>query len=136
MLVFVVLFVVPSPAVFDHSGVDVGVAHHDGAKRPSVAIIAGISDRDFTTKDHVGQSLFRLGAKALFGFRCVDALKADSDLLLVDQYLDGVTVRYSDDFAGERVGVGCACGKRGESCNRGQDGEWDGFHGREYSRFV
>ena len=33
---------------------------------------------------------------------------------IVYQHLDDVAVRNTDDFAGERVGVGCACGKRGE----------------------
>lgn len=94
----------PSPAILDHLGVDVAASKHHSANRPSVAIVAGISDRDFTTEDDFGKSLLRLGAEALLDFWCIDALKANSDLLLVDQQLDGIAVRNADDSAGECVG--------------------------------
>ncbi len=79
------------------------------------------------------QSLFRFDTEALFGFRSVDDFETHSGLLPVNQNLDGVTVRNTHHFAGEVVGGGCAGRQRGESCNRGQDGERHGLHAREHS---
>lgn len=82
------------------------------------------------------QSLFRFVAKTLFGFRSVDDFETHIDLLLDDQNLDGITVRNTHHFAGEVVGGGCAGRQRGESCNRKQDGERHGLHGRQCSPFA